>query len=84
MRGSARLSALYVAWCDLGSAGGLVGQHFGAKRVVVVGLALMTGGGALMGISASFLMMAAGRLTSGIGAVLINVMLTKMSRACRA
>jgi predicted MFS family arabinose efflux permease len=58
--------------------GGLMGQRFGAKRVVVIGLALMAAGGASMGIGGSFATLAAGRLASGVGAVLINVMLTKM------
>ncbi len=58
--------------------GGLLGQRFGAKRVVLAGLALMTAGGALTGVSTTFPMLGAGRLMSGVGAVLINVMLTKM------
>jgi MFS family permease len=35
-------------------------------------------GGALMGVSTSFLAVSAGRLISGVGAVLINVLMTKM------
>lgn len=58
--------------------GGLLGQRFGAKPVVIAGLLLMASGGLLMGGSASFLPLAAGRLLSGIGAVLLNVLLTKM------
>src|SRR6266511_1267646 len=57
--------------------GGLLGQRFGAKRVVLIGLALMAGGGALMATD-SFLLAVAGRVISGIGAVLINVLMTKM------
>ena len=34
--------------------GGMLGQRFGAKRVVLVGLALMALGGAIMGVSRSF------------------------------
>jgi predicted MFS family arabinose efflux permease len=58
--------------------GGLVGQRFGARRAVLAGLALMALGGAMMGIASSFPVMAAGRLISGVGAVLLNVLLTKM------
>jgi MFS family permease len=58
--------------------GGLLGQRYGAKRIVVVGLALMTGGGLLTGASPSFHAIAAGRFISGAGAVLMNVMVTKM------
>jgi MFS family permease len=57
---------------------GLIGQRFGAKHTVLAGLALMALGGAAMGIASSFPVMAAGRLFSGVGAVLLNVMLTKM------
>ena len=58
--------------------GGVLGQRFGAKRVVLVGLLLMAAGGALMGAASSFAELAAGRLISGVGAVLINVLMTKM------
>ena len=58
--------------------GGLLGERFGAKRVVVAGLALMVVGGAIMGMSAWFPAVATGRLLSGTGAVLMNVLLTKM------
>lgn len=58
--------------------GGVLGQRFGAKRVVLVGLLLMAAGGALMGVASSFAVLAVGRLVSGIGAVLINVLMTKM------
>jgi predicted MFS family arabinose efflux permease len=58
--------------------GGMFGQRFGAKNLVLAGLLLMALGGALMGASTSFLQVAAGRLISGTGAVLINVLVTKM------
>ena len=58
--------------------GGMLGQRFGAKRIVLAGLLLMAIGGALMGVSTSFAPLAAGRLISGVGAVLINVLMTKM------
>jgi predicted MFS family arabinose efflux permease len=58
--------------------GGVLGQQFGAKRIVLLGLFLMALGGALMGTGSSFAMVAAGRLIAGIGAVLFNVLITKM------
>jgi cyanate permease len=58
--------------------GGVLGQRFGAKRVVLVGLAMMAIGGAMMGLAASYPLVAFGRLVSGTGAVLFNVMITKM------
>lgn len=58
--------------------GGIFGQRFGARRVALVGLALMAIGGALMGVSNSFATAAAGRLISGTGAVLLTVLVAKM------
>ena len=58
--------------------GGMLGQRFGAKSVVVVGLILMVLGSVAMGMSSSFASVAAGRLIAGTGAVLLNVMFTKM------
>lgn len=58
--------------------GGVIGERFGAKRIVVAGLLLMAAGGLLMGAGQSFAALAGGRLLSGTGAVLMNVLLTKM------
>ncbi|MEN8195775.1 MAG: MFS transporter, partial [Pseudomonadota bacterium] len=58
--------------------GGWLGRRFGDKRVVLAGLAMMTGGGALLALSGIYEVMLAGRLIAGIGAVLLNVLLTKM------
>lgn len=58
--------------------GGVLGQRFGAKHVVLAGLLLMAAGGALMAAGASFQVVAAGRLISGAGAVLFNVLVAKM------
>jgi predicted MFS family arabinose efflux permease len=58
--------------------GGMLGQRFGAKNLVLAGLLLMALGGALMGVSTSFLTVSVGRLISGVGAVLFNVLMTKM------
>jgi cyanate permease len=57
--------------------GGMLAQRFGAERVVLSGLALMVLGGALMGLE-SVPLVFAGRLISGLGAVFINVLMTKM------
>jgi predicted MFS family arabinose efflux permease len=58
--------------------GGLLGQRFGAKRVVLAGLALMAIGGGMMGLGSSFAVAAAGRIVSGTGAVLLTVLISKM------
>lgn len=57
--------------------GGLLGQRFGSKYLVVFGLALMVAGGISMA-SGSVSALFAGRLVSGCGAVLLNVLLTRM------
>jgi MFS family permease len=59
--------------------GGFLGRRFGDKRVVVVGLIMMFIGGILVGASDNYGMVAAGRFISGVGAVLLNVLLTKMT-----
>jgi predicted MFS family arabinose efflux permease len=58
--------------------GGFLGRRFGDKRVVVLGLGLMTAGGLVMGASHSYPVACAGRLLSGTGAILFNVLATKM------
>jgi len=58
--------------------GGVLGQRFGAKAIVLAGLGMMAIGGAVMGLSHAYWPLAAGRLISGTGAVLFNVMITKM------
>ncbi len=57
--------------------GGMLGQRFGVKRLVLVGLILMAVGGALMGADTAALVFG-GRLLSGLGAVFVNVLMTKM------
>ncbi len=58
---------------------GLLGRRFGDKRVVVVGLLLMFLGGFLAGVADNYEVVVAGRFLSGIGAVLLSVLLTKMT-----
>lgn len=59
--------------------GGLLGQRFGDKRVTILAMALMVAGGLLTGISHDYPVFLIGRLISGIGAVLLNVFLTKIA-----
>jgi len=59
--------------------GGLIGQRFGDRRAVVCGLAAMVVGGLVTAWSGSFVGAAAGRLLSGGGAVLMNILLIKMT-----
>jgi predicted MFS family arabinose efflux permease len=70
------LSSLPGVFISLPS--GFLGNLFGDKRVVLWGLALMIVGTTLVGFSHSFSMAATGRLISGIGAILLNVMMSKM------
>lgn len=58
---------------------GLLGRRFGDKRVVVIGLLLMFLGGFLAGVADNYEVVVAGRFLSGIGAVLLSVLLTKMA-----
>lgn len=58
--------------------GGWLGKRFGDKRVVLAGLAMMTLGGVLLALSDAYEIMLIGRLVSGLGAVLLNVLVTKM------
>ena len=58
--------------------GGMLGARFGDRRVVLFGLALMSAGGAWLALADDYAGAAAARLLSGTGAVLLNVLLTKM------
>ncbi len=58
--------------------GGVLGQRFGDKRVVLIALGMMAFGGVIAAMGGSPLMVGAGRLISGIGAVLLNILLSKM------
>ena len=86
------VAELQLSWVELGSLiglymlpgavialpGGLLGQRFGERRVVLVSLALMVAGGLVTAAAGGFVAAAAGRLLSGIGAVLMNILLAKM------
>ena len=58
--------------------GGVIGQRFGERRVVIAGLALMVIGGVITASAGSFAVAAAGRIASGVGAVLMNILLTRL------
>ena len=59
--------------------GGLLSRRFGDKAVCSAGLALMIAGGILLGFSVGTGTAFAGRLLSGTGGVLFNLVLTKMA-----
>ena len=58
--------------------GGLLGARYGDKRVTLIGLGLMTVGGLWLAFAGDFVEANAARLVSGAGAVILNVLLTKM------
>jgi cyanate permease len=58
--------------------GGAIGQPFGDKKTVLVGLVLMIVGSLMMTFSSSWGGQISGRLVAGIGGVLINVLMAKM------
>lgn len=58
--------------------GGLLGQRFGEKRIALLGLGMMATGGLGVGLGNDVSALFAGRIISGTGAVLLNVLLAKM------
>jgi MFS family permease len=58
--------------------GGVLGQRFGSRRVALWGLGLMAGGGLVTAQSPGFALACAGRIVSGVGAILLNLLLAKM------
>lgn len=58
--------------------GGALGRYFGEKQTVLAGLVLMLIGGAMMAMSDAWSTQLNGRFISGVGGVLLNVLLTKM------
>lgn len=78
----ALLGALIGVWMLPGVVvaipGGLLGRRFGDKNVVVAGLALMALGSFVTAAAHSYAPAIAGRIVSGAGAVMLNVLLAKM------
>jgi predicted MFS family arabinose efflux permease len=73
------LIGLYMApGVVLALPGGAIGKRCGDKQVVVCALALMTCGGLIMTFSNSWQLQLFGRVTAGIGGVLLNVLMSKM------
>jgi len=58
--------------------GGLIGQRFGERRVVIGGLTLMAVGSVMTALAGGFATATAGRIVSGIGAVLMNILLARL------
>jgi MFS family permease len=58
--------------------GGVLGQRFGDKRVVLIALGMMAVGGMITALGGSPVAVGAGRLVAGIGGVLVNILLSKM------
>jgi MFS family permease len=58
--------------------GGMLAQRFGDKQTACFGLAAMTLGGLLMGLTNNTWLLTGGRILSGSGAVVLNVLVTKM------
>lgn len=74
------LIGLYMfAGIALALPGGLLGQRLGDKTVMLLGLFTMTGGTALFAAAPSYDVAFAGRLLGGVGVVLLNVQLTKVT-----
>jgi MFS family permease len=58
--------------------GGALGQRFGARSGALLGLCLMAAGALVIARSPDFFVACLGRLVSGTGGVLMNVLLAKM------
>jgi MFS family permease len=58
--------------------GGMIAHRFGDKRIACLGLVAMTVGGLIIAGAVAPTALTAGRLISGTGAVLLNVLVTKM------
>lgn len=56
--------------------GGLLDQRFGAKRILILGLVLMAAGGLVMATT-SIPLLFVGRVVSGAGAAILNVVLAR-------
>jgi predicted MFS family arabinose efflux permease len=69
----------HISGVFLSLPGGLIICRLGDKRLCAVGLALMASGGLVMSLADSYGVAFAGRLASGMGATLFNLVITKMT-----
>jgi predicted MFS family arabinose efflux permease len=69
----------HISGVFLSLPGGLIIQRLGDKKLCAAGLAAMAGGGAIIALSHSYAGVFAGRLVSGMGAILFNLVITKMT-----
>ncbi len=78
----AALGVLVGAWMLPGVAvalpGGVLARRFGDKSVALLGLSVMVLGSVVVAAAADYRAAVAGRVISGTGAVLLNVLVTKM------
>ena len=58
--------------------GGAIAARFGDKRVIGVSMILMLAGGAMVGWGPGWNWWAAGRVLSGVGGVMVNIVMTKL------
>lgn len=69
----------HISGVFLSLPGGLIIQRIGDKRICAAGLAAMAVGGLVMGLADGFGLAFTGRLISGMGAILFNLTITKMT-----
>ncbi|MSP01030.1 MAG: MFS transporter [Acetobacteraceae bacterium] len=69
----------HIAGVFLSLPGGLIIQRFGDKRICACGLTMMAAGGMLIAVADRYGVAIAGRLVSGIGGILFNIVITKMT-----
>ncbi len=69
----------HISGVFLSLPGGLIIQRLGDKRLCAAGLAAMALGGSVIATSRSYAGVFTGRLVSGMGAILFNLVITKMT-----
>jgi predicted MFS family arabinose efflux permease len=69
----------HIAGVFLSLPGGLIIQRMGDKKLCATGLAAMAAGGMIMAMSDGYGLAFTGRLISGMGAILFNLVITKMT-----
>jgi predicted MFS family arabinose efflux permease len=69
----------HISGVFLSLPGGLIMRRAGDKTICATGLAAMTFGGLLMALSHGYGFVFTGRLISGMGAILFNLVITKMT-----